>query len=675
MSAMTVHNTQISVGVDVGGTFTDVVGYDSVTGEFRFSKALTSPKPETAVIKGIRGLGFEDTRIGLLVHATTLATNSLLTHSCLAKAALVTNRGFRDVIEIGRQRRPELYDLRTRRPSPLIPRRHRYTVGGRVMSDGAEVEPLDIREARRVVADILKRRFTSVAVCFLNSYVNPEHELKFRSILRDAGYRGHVSLSCEVDRKYREFERMSTTVVNAVLAPLVSSYVRRLGRLLLRERITSPIQIMASDGSVITLRDVSERPSAIIESGPAAGVLASKHLARRYGISHALTFDMGGTTAKAGAVINGEPDLVFEFEAAGSTHSGRSIKGSGYPVRGPFIDLAEVSSGGGTIAWVDDGGELRIGPRSAGANPGPACYGRGGSEATVTDANVVLGRLSPDYLLGGKMKIMHDLAMEAVRRIAKLAHLNTEDCANGIIRIANNTMARAISIVSVERGRDPRNFTMFVFGGAGPVHCCDLAEELDVRRIIVPVHAGLFSAYGLLTAEMAKTFTLPVMSTNPDLSDAFAELRRIADDEMRREGLNEYSIVRYAEVRYKGQSYELTVKYDRQLRRAFDKIHRQLYGYSSTDDIEVVNAKIKVVVPGSTVSMPKIVNQQSKRPARWRSAFLGGAWLTTRVLARESLRPGESGRGPCIIEEYDSTLVVNPGWSWKAHSHFTEVTK
>jgi N-methylhydantoinase A len=672
---MTTTDKRISVGVDVGGTFTDVVGYDSATGEFRFSKALTSAKPERAIIMGIRNLGFKNTNIGRLVHTTTLATNSLLTHSGLAKAALVTNRGFRDILEIGRQRRPELYDLRTRRPDPLIPRRHRFMVGGRILSDGSELEPLDMREARRVAADILKLRFESVAVCFLNSYINPKHELEFLSVLRGMGYDGHVSLSSEVDRKYREFERTSTTVVNAVLSPLISSYVERLGRILLQEGIPSPIHIMASDGSVVTLRHVRERPSAIIESGPAAGVLASRHLARRHGISMVLTFDMGGTTAKAAAVVNGEPDVVYEFEAAGSTHSGRSIKGSGYPVRGPFIDLAEVSSGGGTVAWVDDGGALRIGPRSAGANPGPACYGRGGKEATVTDANVVLGRLSPDHLLGGEMKIRRRLAVEAVRRVAKLASLETEACAQDIIRIANNTMARAISIVSVERGRDPRDFTMLVFGGAGPVHCCDIADELGISRIIVPVHAGLFSAYGLLTADMAKTFSMPVMSTNPDLSGTFAELHRVADAEMKREGLKEYSTVCYAEARYKGQSYELTVKYDGQLRKAFDGIHRRLYGYSSSDEIEVVNAKLKAVVPGAAVGLPSIGGQPTTSPAGWRDVFFGSSWRRTKVLARESLGLGESGRGPCIIEEYDSTLVVNPSWSWKVGDHFTEVTR
>jgi N-methylhydantoinase A len=390
-----------------------------------------------------------------------------------------------------------------------------------------------------------------------------------------------------------------------------------------------------------------------------------------------LTFDMGGTTAKAGSVIDGEPDVAYEFEAAGRTHSGRSIRGSGYVVRGPFIDIAEVSAGGGTVARVDDGGDLTVGPMSAGAEPGPACYGRGGREPTVTDANVVLGRINPSYLLGGKMRIFSSMASRAYRMLAAELGMTVEEAAEGVVRLVNSGMSKAISIVSVERGRDPREFSMIAFGGAGPVHCCDLAEELGIREVIVPVHAGLFSAYGLLAGNLTRTFTLPVSPRNPSIAGCFAELERTAKEAMRRDGFKRFASRRYVEARYAGQSHELALPFTgiTQLRTAFDRAHKRLYGYSTHDRVEVVNAKLRAVVERSRRLRLSSSWEDGRPRATFRRAWFSGGLIRVPVYTRERMRLGDHGVGPCIIEEYDSTLVVNPRWRWRLEEYGTRLTR
>ena len=399
-------------------------------------------------------------------------------------------------------------------------------------------------------------------------------------------------------------------------------------------------------------------------------MVASAHLATSLGLGDVLTFDMGGTTAKAGAVIGGRPDVVTEFEAAGKTHSGRSIKGSGYPIRGEFIDLAEVSAGGGTIARLDDAGELQVGPDSAGSVPGPACYGKGGSMPTVTDANVVLGRLNPKELLGGKMPIREDLARASLQGVSAGSSARVEETAVAIIKLVNDSMARAISIVSVERGRDPRDFTLLAFGGAGPSHACDLAEELGVRRIFVPVHAGLFSAYGLLAGELTREFSFPIMKVGTDLRTSFTSLEESASRAMRAEGFRRFSVERYLEARYAGQSHELLLPYrgDSNVRPSFDARHKSLYGYSSDDPLEVVNIRVKAKVARPPLKPPSQEQGPPLKP-RSRMAWVGGARRRTRVYRREGTPIGSRGRGPCIVEELDSTIVVNPSWEWRAGAH------
>ena len=665
----------LAVGVDVGGTFTDIIVSDSKG--LSVLKLPTTVDPSAAVLSGLRRLGPKVRRASLLSHATTLATNALLTRSKLARTALVTNEGFRDVLEIGRQRRPELYDLGTRRPLPLVERRYRLTAKCRMGADGSEIEALPADVADSLARQIGRAGFESVAICFLNSYLNGAHEERIRDALIRGGFRGHISISSEVDREYREYERTSTTVVNAVLSPLMTGYLSSLKRSLVRSRIPAPVYVMNSDGGASTIAFASARPVTVIESGPAAGVVASKQLATELSLKRVLTFDMGGTTAKAGTVIKGEADITNEFEAAGRTHSGRSIRGSGYAVRGQFIDLAEVSAGGGTIAWVDDAGELKTGPMSAGSVPGPACYGAGGTEPTITDANVALGRLNPNSLLGGSMPIHGDLALSSMRKLSRRLGLDPAEVAAGILRLVNNSMARALSMVTVERGRDPRDFVMVAFGGAGPVHACDLAEELGIDEFLVPIHAGLFSAYGLLTGELTRTFSMPVMSSSSRLEERFRRLEGSAKKEMHLEGFRHFSLSRFFEGRYQGQSHELLLPFvaDSRIREVFDARHVELYGYSLPDKVEVVNIKVRATVRRRNPRGLQSRSSLRAAPPSERRAWMGEEQLQAKVFTRESLKPGDGGRGPCIIEEYDSTLVVNPSWKWSAERFGTRVTR
>ena len=663
----------IFIGVDVGGTFTDLVFFNQPTRKLEVLKVPTSKNIEQAIVDGVASSNIDPTRVRLISHATTTATNALLTFSGLAKTALVTNSGFRDVLEIGRQRRAELYNLYSKRPTPLVKREHRFTIKGRILFDGTEREPISKREIELLGKKLAKRDFECVVVGLLNSYSNPGHERKVGELLCKY-FKGRIILSSEVNNEYREYERFSTAVVNATLVPLMSGYLVNLENSLKNSGYSSPIYLMNSNGDVSTLDYASRFPISIIESGPAAGVLASVELAKSLDLSKAATFDMGGTTAKAGIIDNFEPDIAYEFEAAGASHSGRSIKGSGYPVRYPFIDLAEVSAGGGTIAWVDEGGALRMGPQSAGSEPGPAAYGKGGKDPTVTDANIVLGRLHPEHLLGGKMPVHKELAHNAIEeKISGKLGMKVEETAQSMIRTVNHNMSRAISIVSVERGRDPRDYSLIAFGGAGPIHACDLAEEMAIGRIVVPEHPGLFSAYGLLTVDLARMISIPVMSTDLHLVPYFEKLRQEAKATLGKEGVTDFKVFEYVDLRYQGQSYEITLPHTtpEEMRRGFDRKHKEFYGYASLEDeVEVVNAKIRAVV-----TIPKAKRQsiegtgfeaESNPPIdQTRDAWISGKYSSCPVFVREKLVTGHHGTGPAIIEGYDSTIVINSVWDWK----------
>jgi len=660
------------VGTDVGGTFTDIVIFEEGSMKtLEVIKPPTDPKrPELAIIKALAKYRGRMNQFALVSHATTIATNSLLTQSGLAETALVTNEGFRDVLEIGRQRRPEIYNLNTKRPRQLVTRRNRFTVRGRRLVNGSSLTPLVENDLVAVSKTIIERGMESVAISFLNSYINPADEIRAEKILRRSGFKGHIDLSSRIDPQYREYERTSTTVVNASLVPSISRYLWRLKKELEQSGIESPLYVMNSDGTASTTAQAAKHPISVIESGPAAGVLSSRNLAKHLGLTKAITFDMGGTTAKAGTILSGRHGLAYEFEAAGRIYHGRSIKGSGYPVRQPFIDLAEVSAGGGTIAWMDETGNLRVGPESAGADPGPAAYDNGGTQATVTDANIVAGRINPSRLLGGQLKLRDDLAVRAVGKLSRRLGTSIEETADRILRIVNSNMTKALRLVSVERGRDPREYSLVAFGGAGPLHACDLAEELEIKRIIIPIHPGLFSAFGLLTAELSRRFIQPIIEQSViNVEPTFIQLREQARKSLKEEGFTGYQTVEQVDLRYQGQSYEITLPYkeNTNLERLFGREHKNLYGYSSKDAVEAVNARIRAIIPIPKAKLAKSQLKSGKppAPASSRKMSLLGSWRKVPVYDREKLFPGVRSRGPCIIEEYDSTTVIGKNWKWK----------
>ena len=673
------------VGIDVGGTFTDLVALDESSGALLRLKVPTTPRaPEEAVIEALRSFvrSQGDAPFELIAHSSTIATNALLgqIHLELPRVALLTTEGFRDVLEIGRQNRAEVYNLFVQRPRPLVAREDRIGVRERLDHRGEVVTPLDRASLTSALAQLERTGASAVAISFLHSYANSAHERAAAEALRDRLPHVDVTLSSEIDPEYREYERTSTTVVNALLVPLVRRYLRRLEEEVRKLGVTAPLYVMQSNGGMAAIEVAAGRPATIIESGPASGVIGAAFLGRKLGLINVLSFDMGGTTAKAGTIFGGEPQVVGEFEAAGRTHSGRAVKGSGYPVRFPFVDLAEVSAGGGTIAWIDAGGALRVGPLSAGADPGPAAYGKG-DRPTVTDANIVLGRLNPVALLGGEMPID---ALRSRRAVASLLvnfpELDLDRLAAGIVALVDNEMAKVLRIVSIERGYDPRTFTLMAFGGGGPLHACALAEELEIARVIVPPSPGLFSAWGLLAADVRASFvrTLMQLSDRIDtgkIDAAFAEMEEAGARELAAQGVasGEMTFLRELEMRYLGQGYELSVSLTTPHRaiEAFHEKHERTYGYASREDVvEIVAARLvaigKVVEPPLTSPAILGVRDTSRRSApddRRDVYFTKTGRIPTPILQRDALADGDGIEGPAVIEQYDSATLVPPGWS------------
>ncbi|MEM3198116.1 MAG: hydantoinase/oxoprolinase family protein [Thermoplasmata archaeon] len=650
------------IGIDIGGTFTDIVIFDSALNEIKVIKILTTSNPEEAVIDALKNLKINKDDISIINHATTIATNALLTGSNLPKGALITTYGFRDIVEIGRQRRAEIYNLDFNRPKPLIPRKYRYGVRERILHNGDVYIELNYKDLEKIKKKIKSEKIETLAISLLNSYTNPLHELKVKDYFSDLNISAFIS--SEVDPQYREFERTSTTVVNAILSPIVTTYLKKLEEGIRLMGFNAPIYVMSSNGGLNTINYASRMPISIIESGPGAGVMSSLYLSKYLGFENIITFDMGGTTAKAGTIVNGKIEISNEFEAAGKTHSGRSIKGSGYVVRYPFIDLAEVSAGGGTIAWVDDEKILHVGPKSAGSIPGPAGYGKGGVDPTVTDANIVLGRI-PEYILGGEMKIFPNLSKESLKKISYPLDLDEIRSAKGILALANNTMAKAISIVTIERGRDPRDFTLFAFGGAGPLHSCDLAEEMGIKEIIIPKNPGLFSAFGLLTVDIRRVFISSIIQGN--LNQIFMNLIEKAKNSLIQENFKDIQFDRFIDVRYLGQSYEITIEYydGMDINKRFNEEHQRIYGYYSNDPVEIVNARVV-----ATVKIPKaIIKEKIKKEGdiikSKRRVYFSDEFIDCDTFKRETLNPGMNGLGPTLIEGYDSTVIINPNWKWE----------
>jgi len=670
----------IRVGIDIGGTFTDLVATDEKRGVWKI-KVLTTPMdPSIGALDAVRKL-LEKEKVGaslvrVVIHATTLASNALLTGN-IPRAALVTTAGFRDVLEIGRQNRPELYNLQVERLPPLVPRRYRFEVRERVTYDGRVLEPLDTSQAILVARTIRRLGIGTVAVCLLHSYANPKHEKKLGEILRREHPDAKLSLSSELLLEFREYERTSTTVINACLQPLFSDYLEKLEQGLEELGIRAPLFVMQSNSGTVLSRQASLEPARLMESGPVAGAGASKFYSS--GSQSIVSLDVGGTTSKAGVWSGRGFEVTNEYEVGGRLHGTRRVEGSGYPVRFPVVDLVEVGIGGGSVAWVDDARVLHVGPQSAGALPGPACYGKGGRLPTLTDASLVLGRLSSSFLLGGDLRLSPQLAYTAVAElVAKPLRLNVMNGAIGVLRIAVARIAEALRAATVEKGLDPREMVLVAFGGAGPMFACEVAEQLEIGKIIVPPAAGLLSSMGLLLAEPLHDSVQTVLrdAESPrvkELEKIFRGMEKRSRGLLRIEGVEEKDTgyQRFLEMRYQGQSYELSVPLRRGIItigavrsavRDFHQRHRKQYGYSQQDKaVEIVNVRSYCRGKAGTMSGVAGAFAQEKGPMKKRKVwFMDRRGIDCRVVQRNSLPPGTKGKGPCVIEDYDSTLVIPP---------------
>jgi N-methylhydantoinase A len=671
------------VSVDVGGTFTDLVALDEETGEIINIKTPSVPKnPEQGVVNAVKAFLVDHSpdSVKMIGHATTIATNALFGQVDLElpRTGLVTSSGFKDVIEIGRQRRAEVYNLFFQRPPMLVKRRHRYVLEERVNPDGSVSCGIQPDELEKVIQKVKDDEIESLAVGFINSYANTIHEEQVKkAFLKE--YPGlYVTASHEITNEYREYERFSTAVVNASLMPVIYKYITQLEDDLKGLGLETQLYVMQSNGGLARSNVVSQKPATIVESGPAAGVIASAWLGQMTGIQNIISFDMGGTTAKAGTVRGKMPEVVPEYEVAGTVHMGRLVKGSGYPVRFPFIDLAECSAGGGTIA-KEQNGALQVGPVSAGALPGPACYGRGGTAATITDANLILGRLNPGDLLSGEMSIYPENALKAYRELGSKLGMDEYESAVSVVRIANSMMSKILRIVSVERGYDPRDFSLVAFGGAGPMHVCALAEELEINRVILPPNPGMFSALGLLTADLFHDYSSPVLSISGDVDpseveEMYQKMEETGHDTLELEGVPEDKrrFQRTFDIRYMGQGFELSVETDNVFTatsvedalKRFHAKHMEVYGYmDESEPVEFVNAKLRVIGLLDTPNLVERANLNRSEPTGLRKVFFesAGDWEDTGVYDRNGL--GRKVEGPAIVEQYDSTTVVYPGWS------------
>lgn len=675
------------VGVDIGGTFTDIVllGNDGTIHTKKISSNVGNYA--AAIVEGLAqvfaecGLGGGD--IHEIRHGTTVASNAILEQKG-ARVGLITTKGFRDVLELRTLRMPRLYDMSWQKPPPLVERYLRRVVDERIDAHGNVERPLDVADAEAQIHALLDERVDTIAVCLLNSFVNPCHELAIKAALARLAPELPVSISYEVLPEIKEYERTSTTVINAYVMPIVATYLNALRKGLDASGIPARVLLMQSNGGLTTDRAAAERPMNIIESGPAGGVVGAEKLARARGFDKIITFDMGGTTAKACMVEGGQVMRAQEQTVgAGIMAGSRLLTGAGYILKVPAIDLAEIGAGGGSHVRIDAGGAMQVGPDSAGASPGPVCYDQGGKIPTVTDANVVLGYLNPNHLVGGALRIDGSLSRAAYEReIAGPLGLSVEQAALGAHRIAASNMIRALRAVSTERGRDPREFALFAFGGNGPLFACGLAQSLGIRQIIVPPAAGLFSSCGLLYADVeyhfARTFRRLLRgSTFDPIAEAWAALTAAARERLSADGYTagKMQISRSAALHYKGQSFELVVpvpdgpfdaRMAAQLEEAFGAEHERVYGHRAGPDepVELVSIQVVGRARSDRNAMPAQLRMSRAEPkaSAPRKAYFGTdiGWVDTPVLGgRSALRTPLVG--PAIVEEYDSTVLIAPG--------------
>ncbi|OLN26614.1 hydantoinase/oxoprolinase family protein [Desulfosporosinus metallidurans] len=673
--------SQYRVSADIGGTFTDFVFYDSSTGKYKAGKTLTTPKNlSDAIIKGITEELGDCSKIDFFVHGTTSGLNAFLQRRG-AKVAIITTKGFKDVYEIGRGNRTEMYSMYFRKPKPLVERKDVFEVNERVLFDGTVEVSLDKDNVVRVAEEIKKRGFDSIAVCLINAYSNPEHEVEIRDILEKALPGKSISLSHKIAREWREYERTSTVVLNAYIAPNVAKYLEVLEDRMKSQGFKESVYIMQSGGGVITAEIAKESPIQSLLSGPVGGAIGNKSLSETLGYMNLIGVDMGGTSYDVSMVVDGKPDVSTETDL------------EGFPILTPMVNIYTIGAGGGSIAWIEGGG-LRVGPISAGSDPGPACYGNGGQEPTITDANVVLGRVDPEGFLGGNMVLDKEAAMKAVKKIADALNLSVEEAAEGICNIADAKMADAIRQITVRKGIDPRQFVLVAFGGAGPMHACLTAEELDINTILVPEMPGTFSAWGMHQSDIRQDAVRTHKNNVEDLSaeamnDIFAEMTEEVSAILYQQniGADKTEYRRSVDLRYMGQDHTLNVLFDeailsqdslKKMRTDFDQLHESVYGHhSSGDSVEVVNVRLTGL--GKLERVPKekteIMEYTAPKPKKIsRVIFYKQAW-DTGIYDRTTLKPGQKFFGPAIIEELTTTTVVPPKYEITVDGFFNLLIK
>ncbi len=664
------------IGVDVGGTFTDVCMFDQETGEVYVYKLPSTPwDPSEAIGNGIKEIlelyQVSPAAVSNLVHGTTVATNATLERKG-AKTAIITTRGFRDLIELARQTRASLYDTQVEKPVPIIYRKMRREVDERIQADGTVFKKLDLEEVERLVDELKAEGTEAYAVCLLHAYINPIHEQQIKEVIHKRHPEAYVSISSEVLPEIREYERMTTTALNSYIGPKVGVYAKQFKQRVKDMGMDLTPYINQSNGGLMSIETTFNNPIRTALSGPAAGVSGANYITKLAGVKNIITFDMGGTSTDVSLIENYSPKLTTAKAIAE------------FPVKVPMTDVTAVGAGGGSIAWIDNGGMMKVGPESAGAYPGPIAYGRGGDKPTVTDANVVLHRLNPKTILGGRMKIDEEAAYRAIEeKLAKPLGMSALDAARGIITVVNSNMARAIRVVSVERGYDPREFVVVAFGGAGALHAVNVAKDLGINRVMIPCNPGILCAVGLLVSDIrcdyVKTSISNFVPENIEKMNAnFKELTDKGNEWLDEEKIDEAHkvIVRHADMRYFGQNFELSIEipYERiteenidAIRDLFHKAHKREYGYCNEGAlVQIVNYRATALGKVQTIELvehPLEETDASSAIVGQRDVYFeeAKAYVPTDIYDRDRIKAGNEIKGPAIIEQMDSTIVVPPG--------------
>ena len=665
----------VRVAIDVGGTFTDLCGLNEVTGEYTFVKDSTTPENYAAgVINVVRRSGIKGEEMNRFIGTGSTMVITALTEKKGAKTALVTTRGFRDVLELQRSNRTDIYNLRYEKPKPFVPRRFRFEVDERTSYDGEEIRPLNRDDVLKAAEACAESGADAIAIAFYNAYANPKHELECYEILRRKVRTPYITMSHDLSREWREYERMNTAVMNAFVQPKVHQYLTALETGLRELGTKVGAHVMQSNGGVSTFEQGRKTPIYQVESGPIGGVIGAQVIGKTVGTANVITFDVGGTTAKTSLIDSGKMKINTEY------FIGRNQFYSGYPVKVPVVDIVEIGAGGGSIAWVDELGSLKVGPQSAGADPGPACENKGGIEPTLTDAFVLTGVIDPDYFLGGEIRLKPELSERAYDRVGARLQMKAIDAAVGAIEIATANMVNAIKLVSVRRGYDPRDFAMVAFGGGGPMFAVSLAEELGIRKVIVPRVPGVFSAWGMLMTDLRHDFIrTKVIGLEPG---NLAELQGILDDmkgeaaaELKSEGIDakDMRFEGYFDVRYRGQEHTIPTPVPMEvtpggslavIHKRFQELHYKAYTFNLGDPTEVVN--VRVVAFGKVKKHPptpiKASGSRRAKPAKTRRVYLDeSGFRRVPVYSRVSIPVGAKMRGPAIIEEPTSTTIIRKG--------------